>query len=88
MSGSPLLLRLSRHDLQKACRHGRTCSLRVDEVVDELEVCDDEEEVDELEEIGAEEPHSSLHSGHVCTSESGNEAIWGEKGISVKSGRS
>lgn len=36
---------------------------------------EEEEEVEEFDEIGAEEPHSSLQSGHVCRSESGNEAI-------------
>ena len=36
---------------------------------------EEEEEVDELDEIGAEEPQSSLQSGHVCRSVSGNEAI-------------
>lgn len=43
--------------------------------LEEDEVCEDDEEVEELEEMGAEEPHSSLQSGHVCRSESGNEAI-------------
>lgn len=43
--------------------------------LEEDEVCEEEEEVEELEEMGAEEPHSSLQSGHVCRSESGNEAI-------------
>ncbi len=43
--------------------------------LEEDEVCDEDEEVEELEEIGAEEPHSSLQSGQVCRSESGNEAI-------------
>lgn len=39
------------------------------------EVCEEDEEVEELEEMGAEDPHSSLQSGQVCRSESGNEAI-------------
>lgn len=43
--------------------------------LEEDEVCEEDEEVDELEEIGAEEPQSSLQRGHVCRSESGNEAI-------------
>lgn len=43
--------------------------------LEEDEVCEEDEEVDELEEMGAEEPHSSLHRGQVCRSESGNEAI-------------
>lgn len=43
--------------------------------MEEDEVCEEEEEVDELEEMGAEEPHSSLQRGHVCRSESGKEAI-------------
>lgn len=43
--------------------------------VEEDEVCEEDEDVEELEEIGADEPHSSLQSGHVCRSESGNEAI-------------
>lgn len=43
--------------------------------MEEDEVCDEEEDVEELDEMGAEEPHSSLQSGHVCRSESGNEAI-------------
>lgn len=43
--------------------------------LEEVEVCDDEEEVEELEDIGAEEPQSSLQRGQVCRSESGNEAI-------------
>lgn len=73
--GSPGFRWPSRHCLQKACRQGKTCSLLVDEVDDELEVWEEEEEVDELEEIGAEQPHSSLHSGHVCRSESGKDAI-------------
>lgn len=72
--GSPGLRCPSRHCLQKAWRQGKTCSLRV-VWLEEDEVCEEEEEVEELEEIGAEEPHSSLQSGHVCRSESGNEAI-------------
>lgn len=36
---------------------------------------EEEEEVEEFDEIGADEPQSSLQSGHVCRSESGNEAI-------------
>lgn len=44
--------------------------------LEEDEVCEEDDEVDELEEIGAEEPHSSLQSGQVCRSESGNEAIF------------
>lgn len=43
--------------------------------LEEDEVCEEDEEVDELEEMGAEEPHSSLQRGQVCRSESGNEAI-------------
>lgn len=43
--------------------------------VEEDEVCDEDDEVEELEEMGAEEPHNSLQSGHVCRSESGKEAI-------------
>lgn len=43
--------------------------------LEEDEVCEEDEEVDELEEMGADEPHSSLQSGQVCRSESGNEAI-------------
>lgn len=43
--------------------------------MEEDEVCEEEEEVDELEEMGVEEPHSSLQRGHVCRSESGKEAI-------------
>lgn len=43
--------------------------------LEDVEVCEEDEEVEELEEIGAEEPQSSLQSGHVCRSESGNEAI-------------
>ena len=72
--GSPGLRWPSRHCLQKAWRQGRTCSLLV-VWLEEDEVCDEDEEVEELEEIGAEEPHSSLQSGQVCRSESGNEAI-------------
>lgn len=64
----------SRHCLQKACRQGRTWSLLV-AWLEELEVCEEDDEVEELEEMGAEEPHSSLQSGQVCRSESGNEAI-------------
>lgn len=44
--------------------------------LEEDEVCEEDDEVEELEEIGAEEPHSSLQSGQVCRSESGNEAIF------------
>lgn len=43
--------------------------------LEEDEVCEEEDEVEELEEMGAEEPHNSLQSGHVCKSESGKEAI-------------
>lgn len=75
-SGSPGLRWPSRHCLQKACRQGRTCSLRV-VWLEEDEVCEEDDEVEELEEMGAEEPHSSLQSGQVCRSESGNEAICG-----------
>lgn len=46
------------------------------------ELCEEEDEVEELEEIGAEEPHNSLQSGHVCRSESGNEAICSETRLS------
>lgn len=73
-SGSPGLRWPSRHCLQKACRQGRTWSLLLVWLEDN-EVCEDDEEVEELEEMGAEEPQSSLQSGQVCRSESGNEAI-------------
>lgn len=43
--------------------------------LEEHEVCEEDDEVEELEEMGAEEPHNSLQSGQVCRSESGNEAI-------------
>lgn len=75
-SGSPGLRWPSRHCLQKAWRQGRTWSLLV-VWLEEDEVCEEDEEVDELEEMGAEEPHSSLQRGQVCRSESGNEAICG-----------
>lgn len=55
--------------------------------VEELDVWEEDEEVDELEEIGAEEPHSSLHRGHVCKSESGNDAIWTQISTSFKTQR-
>lgn len=73
-SGSPGLRWPSRQCLQKAWRQGRTWSLLV-VWLEEDEVCEEDEDVEELDEIGAEEPHSSLQSGHVCRSESGNEAI-------------
>lgn len=52
--------------------------------LEEDEVCEDEDEVEELEEMGAEEPHNSLQSGHVCRSESGNEAICSETRLSLQ----
>lgn len=83
----------SRHWRQKACRQGRTWR-RLDGAQDddehepppplppppdELDVCEDDDEVDELEEMGAGDPHISLHSGQIWKSDSGNEAMrWGE----------
>lgn len=81
-SESPGLRCPSRHCLQKAWRQGKTCSLRGAEPLPPpllppplLEACEEEE--DELdEEMGAEDTHISLHSGHSWKSDSGNEAIY------------
>lgn len=89
---SPGLLCPSRHCLQNAWRQGKTCNLRGAELLPPplllplLEAC--EEEDDELdEEIGAEDTHISLHSGHSWKSDSGNEAIYmGIRSVAQRSG--
>lgn len=70
----------SRHGRQKACRQGRTCRRRAaapgpPPPADDVDVCEDDDEADELEESGAGEPHISLHSRQIWKSVSGNEAI-------------
>lgn len=49
-----------------------------------MDVCEEDDEVDELDDTGAGEPHISLHRGQIWKSVSGNEAIGegegGEKG--------
>lgn len=40
-----------------------------------MDVCEDDDDADELEESGAGEPHISLHSRQIWKSVSGNEAI-------------
>lgn len=71
----------SRHGRQKACRQGRTCKRRgaapgpPPPPPDDVDVCEDEDDAEELEESGAGEPHISLHSRQIWKSVSGNEAI-------------
>lgn len=45
-----------------------------------MDVCEDDDDADELEESGAGEPHISLHSRQIWKSVSGNEAICNQAG--------